>query len=43
MVYDLKYVGPLVVEDPNWKKYVIKGDDWSSVKGPTKNLYILNV
>ncbi len=30
-----------IVEEPNWKKCVIKGDIWS-VKGPTKNLYILN-
>ncbi len=30
-----------IVEEPNLKKCVIKGDNWS-VKGPTKNLYILN-
>ena len=29
-----------IVEEPNSKKCVIKGDNWS-VKGPTKNLYIL--
>ena len=30
-----------LVEEPTLKKCVIKGDNWS-VKGPTKNLYILN-
>ncbi len=30
-----------IVEEPNLKKCVIKGDNWS-LKGPTKNLYILN-
>ncbi len=31
----------MLVREPNLKKCVIKGDNWS-VKGPTKNLYILN-
>ncbi len=30
-----------IVEEPTLKMCVIKGDNWS-VKGPTKNLYILN-
>ncbi len=31
----------LIVEEATLKKCGIKGDNWS-VKGPTKNLYILN-
>ena len=31
----------IIVEKPNLKKCVIKGDNWG-VKGRTKNLYVLN-
>ncbi len=37
-----RHINPaFIVEEPNLKKCVIKGDNWS-VKGPTKNLYTMN-
>ena len=39
--YPILIVQLQLVEEPNLKKCVIKGDNWN-VKGPTKNLYIFN-
>ncbi len=38
----MNYEFVLIVDEPNLKKCVIEEDNWS-VKGPTKNLYIIDV